>query len=73
MKLELNGSGSGKFITNGHIEDITWKKDSDTAPTRYYDAGGNEIVLNAGKTFVEIVQNQYAARNQFYKTADEMK
>jgi len=73
VKLELNGSGSGKFITNGHIEDITWKKDSDTAPTRYYDAGGNEIVLNVGKTFVEIVQNQYAARNQFYKTADEMK
>ena len=26
--------------------------------TRYYDQNGNEIRLNQGKTFVEIVRNQ---------------
>ena len=30
--------------------------------TRYYDANGNEIRLNQGKTFVEIVRNQDASK-----------
>ena len=28
--------------------------------TRYYDESGNEIVLNQGKTFVEVVREQDA-------------
>ena len=47
--------GSGKYITEGQAIDITWKKDSEWEPTHYYDAGGNEITLNPGKTWICIV------------------
>ena len=30
----------------------------DFSVTRYYDENGNQITLNQGKTFVEIVRNQ---------------
>ena len=33
-------------------------RECDFNVTRYYDLNGNEIVLNQGKTFVEIVRNQ---------------
>ena len=37
---------------------MTWKKGSDTEPTRYYDGLGNEMVLNTGKTYVAFVADQ---------------
>lgn len=48
----------GYFFTNGKGIHVRWKKSSDYSPTRYYDDDGNEIVLNTGKTFVCIVQDQ---------------
>ena len=49
------GSGTGKFITNGRYIDITWKKDKEFGITRYYNEHGEEITLNQGKTWVSIV------------------
>lgn len=37
-------------------------RECDFNVTRYYDMNGNEIVLNPGKTFVEIVRNQDAQK-----------
>jgi hypothetical protein len=37
-------------------------RQSDFNVTRYYDMNGNEIKLNQGKTFVEIVRNQDASK-----------
>ena len=34
---------------------MTWSKGSDTNPTKFYDAEGNEITLNVGKTYVGLV------------------
>ena len=52
------GEGSATFVTNGKRVNCTWKKTSDTDPTRYYDGLGNEIVLNTGKTYVAFVADQ---------------
>lgn len=57
------GSGKGLYITNGKCIDITWKRDSDYDRTHYYNESGQEIVLNQGKTWVEIAQNNYAEQN----------
>ena len=57
LNITVNGSGKGKYITNGKAIDITWKKDTEFGPTRYYDESGTEIVLNRGKTWVCIIQN----------------
>lgn len=65
LNIPLVGSGTGKYITNGKIIDITWKKDSDSGVTHYYDNDGNEIVLNQGQTWVSLIQNAYADQNVY--------
>ena len=52
------GEGKATYITNGKRVNMTWKKGSDTEPTRYYDGLGNEMVLNTGKTYVAFVADQ---------------
>lgn len=50
-----NTQGGGYYVTNGKAIPVTWKKEGMTSPTRYYDAAGNEITLNTGKTYVGFV------------------
>lgn len=57
LDITVSGSGKGKYLTNGQVIDITWKKDTEFGPTRYFDLEGKEIVLNQGKTWVCIVQS----------------
>ena len=52
LNIDTQSGGSGKYITRGKAIDITWSKDS-----QYYDSNGQEIQLNRGKTWVEIVLN----------------
>ena len=49
------GTGKGYYITNGEYEPITWKKDSRRSRTIYYDLNGNELKVNNGITWVQIV------------------
>ncbi|MCR5301955.1 MAG: DUF3048 domain-containing protein [Lachnospiraceae bacterium] len=45
----------GWFITEGKAIPISWSKEDEVTPTRYYDKDGNEIVLNTGKTYVALI------------------
>ncbi len=45
----------GYYLTGGKAIPITWVNPSETEPTRYYDAEGNEITLNTGKTYIGYV------------------
>ena len=47
----------GMFITEGRMIHVTWKKDSDYGPTKYYDDNGDEIKLNTGKTMVCVLED----------------
>ncbi|MCR5705112.1 MAG: DUF3048 domain-containing protein [Eubacterium sp.] len=60
LNMTLTGSGSGWYITAGRAEKITWKKNKDLGQTSYYDASGEKIILNQGKTYIGIVQNEYS-------------
>lgn len=65
LNIDVLSGGNGKFITKGKAIDVTWKKDEvntsdpyaneNFGVTHYYDANGNEITLNQGKTWVCIV------------------
>lgn len=55
MIFDCVSKGGGYYITNGKAILVTWEKTSMTSPTRYYDAEGNEITLNTGKTYVGFV------------------
>ena len=71
LDVDYMSGGKGKYISNEKAVDITWKKDSDTSPTRYYDASGNEITLNQGKTWVCIIPSDTAENNIVYGSKDE--
>ncbi len=71
LDVETVGSGSGYYVTGGSAIAVTWKKDSQTSATRYYDENGEEIVLNQGKTWVCIIQDTYAERITFSAGEDE--
>lgn len=60
MDLE-NASGKGYYISNGKKMDITWKKNEDTKKMRYYDASGNELTINEGKTYIALFPNDRTA------------
>lgn len=50
-----NSSGSGYYITGGKAIPVTWEKGDAVSPTTFYDANGNEITLNTGKTYIGFV------------------
>ncbi|MCL2165185.1 MAG: DUF3048 domain-containing protein [Oscillospiraceae bacterium] len=50
------GKGEGYFITNGMAEKISWSKSSRTSPTSYtYLSSGDQVLLNPGQTYIQIV------------------
>ncbi len=65
LDIDVVSGGDGLYITRGRAIDISWSKDdADYADptyegnfgvTHYYDADGQEITLNQGKTWVCIV------------------
>ena len=61
LNMTLTGKGSGWYITNGKAIKITWKKDKQrSGQTKYLNENGEEIKLNTGKTWICMVQNEYA-------------
>lgn len=61
LNINTSSGGAGKYITRGKAIDIRWEKDSQWGITRYYDSNDQEIRLNSGKTWVEIVLNDKTA------------
>ena len=53
--ISLIGSGKAKLITNGEVIDLNWKKDSVNSKTVFLDNDGEEIRLNKGKTWIQVV------------------
>jgi hypothetical protein len=55
QEVKTSGSGNGYYITCGKAIKIKWSKESRSAQTKYTDEAGNEIVLNPGQTWVQVV------------------
>ncbi len=53
-KVSMIGSGKGKYINKGKVIDITWKKESKRAMTKFY-TGDKELILNPGKTWIQVI------------------
>ena len=48
-------SGNGYYVSMGKAQPITWSKDSDDSPIKLYDESGNEISINAGKSYIGFI------------------
>lgn len=53
--MDTVGSGKLRVFLNGIVIEGSWKKDSRTARTQFFDANGGEIKLNRGKIWVDII------------------
>ncbi|GHU44302.1 putative lipoprotein YerB [Clostridia bacterium] len=71
LDIDTVGEGSGKYITNGKVIDVTWKKASEKEPARYYNEAGLEITLNQGKTWVCIQQDNLKDKFAVYQSEEE--
>ena len=54
------GTGSGYYMTNGQRAEIVWSRASNYDTMHYSYADGTPLVLNAGKTFINIVETAAA-------------
>lgn len=52
------GQGDGYLFTGGECVPVTWKKESQQSPTRWYDEQGNLLRLNIGKTWICVHQGE---------------
>ncbi len=55
LTYNVIGSGAGYYVTNGKAVPITWSKGSETGMTHFYNAEGQEISINRGKTYIGLV------------------
>ena len=62
LNIHAEDGGACKYFTNGKVIDGTWTRDGEWGPETYYDADGNEIELNTGKTWICVIQDSYADR-----------
>lgn len=53
--LDNLGSGSGYYITEGYAVPITWEKETHSGQTVYKYENGEEITVNDGNTFIQIL------------------
>lgn len=67
-----NGRGVGKYITNGKMIDVTWTKENEDSPARYFDQSGNEITMNQGKTWVCAMLDSDADRFATFNSEEEL-
>ncbi len=57
-RITTIGEGKARIFRDGQMIEGKWKKEDSTALTRYYDDKDNEIELNGGTTWIEIVPNE---------------
>lgn len=55
-EIRMIGSGRGFYVNKGVYIPITWKKENLYAATRYYYEDGEEILLNPGITWIQVIQ-----------------
>jgi hypothetical protein len=55
LEIDLVSSGKGKYISDGRVIDITWKKDARNTKTYFYALDGKELAINPGNTWIQVV------------------
>lgn len=56
MDVDVVGSGKGWWFSNGAYEQIKWSKADEHAPFVLTDLSGNELTINAGKSYIGMIR-----------------
>lgn len=62
IDLVTSGEGDGYYIYGGKAMAIRYRKANDDAPLRLFCPDGEELLLNTGKTFVNVLSEQQFAK-----------
>jgi len=54
------GEGTGYFITDGLVRPVTWTRESLTSPMRWYFENGEPLVMQPGRTWINVLQSNAA-------------
>lgn len=46
--------GKGYYVSNGAMQEITWSKTDESSALKFYDASGEELCINRGKSYIAI-------------------
>ncbi|MBO5670176.1 MAG: DUF3048 domain-containing protein [Clostridia bacterium] len=67
LRIEVGtvGNGTGFYATKGTYVPITWEKDESESPIRFYDADGELLLMNPGKTFISVCPTYLETSIQF--------
>ncbi len=55
LEMDTIGSGKAYYFTMGEMMEVRWEKDDQEGFTRYYDIDGEEVTLNPGQTWVQVI------------------
>lgn len=55
LQIDLIGEGNATYFTNGNCIDIKWVKSDRSGKTTYYTEGGQELNLNPGITWIQMI------------------
>lgn len=58
LAMNMIGQGKALLITKGQVYIGQWSKNSDQDKTYYTDSEGNELKLNPGQTWIEVVPSE---------------
>ncbi|MBU1018079.1 DUF3048 domain-containing protein [Patescibacteria group bacterium] len=67
LRIQTHGTGNAVVFRDGHVIEGTWEKDAsinspdqpmDQSWTKFFDKNGNEITLNRGQVWIEVVPNE---------------
>ena len=62
VRIVLRGSGPVKVLRDGVMIAGTWRAEDPNQPPHFFDAGGGEIPLKLGNTWVQVVPTNYNVR-----------
>ncbi|HZU11322.1 MAG TPA: DUF3048 domain-containing protein [Chloroflexota bacterium] len=55
IHMRTEGSGQAIVYRDGHVTPGTWQKNGVDGPLQWFDKNGNQIALNPGPTWIEVV------------------
>jgi len=58
LEVDLIGDGKAWLFSDGSVIEGTWRKDSVTERTRFYEGSGAQMRLKAGQTWIQLVPRQ---------------
>lgn len=56
--VRTTGEGTAWLLRDGTTLEVTWRKPSVSERLAFYDADGNELAMNAGTTWIEVVPSE---------------